>query len=354
MTILEKAKSELDSCTQINSLFKHLPISNNILVEIANIIRIIDMCRLSSDSDMSEIKNWALDVAKTIDGKSGFPIGFATTNKYKLKEFIEYTCQDRVFRCIKDLFQVQDSLLQSVDIPESEISFIYNAASKSIAYSKMYHDTLILSEDSGLSVPLLDLAPGVISARIYKNHEQEINDFIAPFRLDLIGDESNQVDELLKSRDVLNSITIFLLMAKKENGIGKLKLHYPAMLTTTSSLSLNGKELGNATGVLNGIISFTKFFDLIDDKITILDFLKELEGFGYNPIFNIVEHQEDLSNFNWEKFQSDNDVDKHLIENVMQRLEDTEGYFCHRRNAFNKVLIDFIHLTIKYIGVEEL
>ncbi len=53
---------------------------------------------------------------------------------------------------------------QSLDIPEGDTSYIENALLKARAWSELYPDYYILADDSGLEVPSINHAPGVISA----------------------------------------------------------------------------------------------------------------------------------------------------------------------------------------------
>ncbi|MGL5956979.1 MAG: RdgB/HAM1 family non-canonical purine NTP pyrophosphatase [Brevinema sp.] len=53
---------------------------------------------------------------------------------------------------------------RSLEIIEGQTSYIENALIKAKAWSVYYPDYYILADDSGLEVPALDYAPGVISA----------------------------------------------------------------------------------------------------------------------------------------------------------------------------------------------
>jgi len=86
----------------------------------------------------------------------------ATANKGKLREF-QQMCEDEV--------TAFSDLLGSFDIIEDGESFAANALIKArTIYDKLNskypdEDYLVISDDSGISLPILDGAPGIYSAR---------------------------------------------------------------------------------------------------------------------------------------------------------------------------------------------
>jgi len=81
----------------------------------------------------------------------------ATGNKGKLREFKEM-CQDEVLPF--------SDLLGKFDIVEDGDTFAANALIKArTIYEKLGEAYMVISDDSGISLPILDGAPGIYSAR---------------------------------------------------------------------------------------------------------------------------------------------------------------------------------------------
>jgi len=81
----------------------------------------------------------------------------ATGNKGKLREF-KQMCQDEVVAF--------SDLLGEFDIVEDGDTFAANALIKArTIYEKLGEEYLVISDDSGISLPVLDGAPGIYSAR---------------------------------------------------------------------------------------------------------------------------------------------------------------------------------------------
>lgn len=81
----------------------------------------------------------------------------ATGNKGKLREF-KQMCQDEVVPF--------SDLLGVFEIVEDGDTFAANALIKArTIYQKLGEDYLVISDDSGISLPILDGAPGIYSAR---------------------------------------------------------------------------------------------------------------------------------------------------------------------------------------------
>lgn len=86
------------------------------------------------------------------------PLLLATSNRHKTLEFQQM---------LGDLFLITDlSTLEEIpDIVEDGATFSENAAIKSLTLSRLFPDTWVLSDDSGLEVDALGGEPGVHSAR---------------------------------------------------------------------------------------------------------------------------------------------------------------------------------------------
>jgi len=81
----------------------------------------------------------------------------ATGNKGKLREF-KQMCKDEV--------QAFSELLGEFEIVEDGNTFAENALIKArTIYEKLGDEYLVISDDSGISLPVLDGAPGIYSAR---------------------------------------------------------------------------------------------------------------------------------------------------------------------------------------------
>ncbi len=81
----------------------------------------------------------------------------ATKNKHKLKEIKEILADI-------DVCSVYDIVDDSVDVEETGRTFLANASLKARTLSDMV-DGYVIADDSGISVDILDGAPGVYSAR---------------------------------------------------------------------------------------------------------------------------------------------------------------------------------------------
>lgn len=81
----------------------------------------------------------------------------ATKNKHKLKEISQILDDIDV----RSVYEVVDD---SVDVEETGVTFVENASLKARTLSKMV-DGYVIADDSGISVDILEGAPGVYSAR---------------------------------------------------------------------------------------------------------------------------------------------------------------------------------------------
>lgn len=151
----------------------------------------------------------------------------ATGNKGKLREF-KHMCSDEIVAF--------SELLGEFDIVEDGDTFAQNALIKArTIYEKLGEDYLVISDDSGISLPILDGAPGIYSARY-------------------AGEGATDKDNLHK-----------LLEAVKAKGLKSTPAYYTAAIAIVSKYGeyvvhgwMHGKVLSETRG----------------DK-----------GFGYDPMF---------------------------------------------------------------------
>ncbi|HHB93660.1 MAG TPA: RdgB/HAM1 family non-canonical purine NTP pyrophosphatase [Campylobacterales bacterium] len=163
-------------------------------------------------------------------------IVLATGNKGKLREFNQM-CQDEVISFSK--------LLGDLEIVEDGDSFKANALIKArTIYNKLGEDYIVVSDDSGISVPLLGGEPGIYSARY-------------------AGEGASDRDNLYKLIDEV-----------KAKGVDKTPAYYTASIAIVSKYgeySVHGWMYG----------------DIISRPIG-------ENGFGYDPIFIPSGYQQTL------------------------------------------------------------
>jgi XTP/dITP diphosphohydrolase len=151
----------------------------------------------------------------------------ATSNKGKLREF-KQMCQDEVVAF--------SDLLGEFDIVEDGDTFAANALIKArTIYEKLGEEYLVISDDSGISLPILDGAPGIYSARY-------------------AGENVTDKDNLYK-----------LIDAVKEKGLKSTPAYYTAAIAIVSKY---GEYVVH--GWMHG--------DVIDEA-------RGDKGFGYDPMF---------------------------------------------------------------------
>ena len=151
----------------------------------------------------------------------------ATGNKGKLREF-KQMCQEEVVAF--------SELLGEFDIVEDGDTFAANALIKArTIYEKLGEEYLVISDDSGISLPILDGAPGIYSARY-------------------AGVGVTDKDNLYK-----------LIEAVKEKGVKSTPAYYTAAIAIVSKY---GEYVVH--GWMHG--------DVIDET-------RGDKGFGYDPIF---------------------------------------------------------------------
>ncbi len=151
----------------------------------------------------------------------------ATGNKGKLREF-KQMCQDEMVAF--------SELLGEFDIIEDGDTFAANALIKArTIYEKLGEEYLVISDDSGISLPILDGAPGIYSARY-------------------AGEGVTDKDNLYK-----------LIDAVKEKGLKSTPAYYTAAIAIVSKY---GEYVVH--GWMHG--------DVIDEA-------RGDKGFGYDPMF---------------------------------------------------------------------
>ena len=151
----------------------------------------------------------------------------ATGNRGKLREF-KQMCKDEVVAF--------SDLLGEFEIVEDGDSFSENALIKArTIYEKLGDKYLVISDDSGISLPILNNAPGIYSARY-------------------AGDGASDKDNLYKLIDTI-----------KEKGINSTPAYYTASIAIVSKY---GEYVVH--GWMHG--------DVIDEA-------RGDKGFGYDPMF---------------------------------------------------------------------
>jgi len=154
-------------------------------------------------------------------------IVLATGNKGKLREF-KQMCQDEVVAF--------SDLLGEFDIVEDGDTFSANALIKArTIYEKLGDEYLVISDDSGISLPILNGAPGIYSARY-------------------AGVGVTDKDNLYK-----------LIRSVKEKGVKSTPAYYTAAIAIISKY---GEYVVH--GWMHG--------DVIDEP-------RGEKGFGYDPMF---------------------------------------------------------------------
>jgi XTP/dITP diphosphohydrolase len=154
-------------------------------------------------------------------------IVLATGNKGKLREF-KQMCQDEIVPF--------SDLLGEFEIVEDGDTFAANALIKArTIYEKLGEEYLVISDDSGISLPILDGAPGIYSARY-------------------AGVGVTDKDNLYK-----------LIEAVKEKGVKSTPAYYTAAIAIVSKY---GEYVVH--GWMHG---------------DVLDHTRGDKGFGYDPMF---------------------------------------------------------------------
>lgn len=155
----------------------------------------------------------------------------ASANKGKIREIKEY--------CDANVLAFSD-VIEPFEIIEDGTTFKENALIKARAIYAKIKDTekdfVILSDDSGISVPALNNAPGIYSARY-------------------AGEGASDKENLIKLIDTL-----------KEKGI----THTPAFYTAAMAIVTDKGEEFTVHGWMHG---------------EVIDQMRGEKGFGYDPMF---------------------------------------------------------------------
>ena len=164
-------------------------------------------------------------------------IVLATKNRGKLKEFNELFSGEEIISF--------SEILGDIDIVEDGISFRENALIKAREiYKRLGEDYIVVSDDSGISVPILNGEPNIYSARY-------------------AGVNATDRQNLLKLIDKL-----------KEKNITRTKAYYTASIAIVSrygEYTVHGWMYGDVITTIRG------------DK-----------GFGYDPIFIPIGYSKTL------------------------------------------------------------
>jgi len=160
----------------------------------------------------------------------------ATGNKGKLREF-KQMCEDEVVPF--------SDLLDEFEIIEDGDTFAENALIKArTIYEKLSDEYLVIADDSGISLPILNGAPGIYSARY-------------------AGEGVTDKDNLYK-----------LIESVKEKGLKSTPAYYTAAIAIVSKF---GEYVVH--GWMHG--------DVIDEA-------RGEKGFGYDPIFIPKDYEQTL------------------------------------------------------------
>ena len=159
----------------------------------------------------------------------------ASNNDHKIKEIKEILSQFPF-----EVLSLKEASL-NIDVEETGSTFMDNAEIKASEIFKIANGDMVLADDSGLSVEILDGAPGVFSARFAGVH----------------GDTSANNEKLL-----------YLLGGEKEE-------NRKAKFICAMVLIINEDEIVKVQGEVEGIIT--------------AEFRGE-KGFGYDPLFYLPEY----------------------------------------------------------------
>lgn len=160
----------------------------------------------------------------------------ASSNKGKVKEFTQM--------CEKEIIPFS-AIMEPFEVIEDGTTFAENALIKArTIYEKIGENNLVISDDSGISVPLLGGEPGIYSARY-------------------AGEDVTDKDNLAK-----------LITEIKAKGIHKTPAHYTAAIAIVSKYG-------------EYVVHGWMYGDVIDER-------RGEKGFGYDPIFIPEGHEQTL------------------------------------------------------------
>jgi XTP/dITP diphosphohydrolase len=171
----------------------------------------------------------------------------ATTNPGKLRDFSAAASGSIVLTPLPGLNEIPPPL-------EDEFTFEGNARIKAIYYSRHARGQIVIADDSGLEVDALHGAPGVRSARYAEDHN-------------FTGPDSATVDER-------NNLHLLQALAKLPN-------HQPqARYRCVLAAARDGEILCIGEGTVEGEILTTP---------------RGTEGFGYDPLFYLRDHDKTMA-----------------------------------------------------------
>ena len=189
----------------------------------------------------------------------------ATGNKGKLREF-KQMCQEEVLPF--------SDLLGQFDIVEDGDTFAQNALIKArTIYEKLGEEYMVISDDSGISLPILDGAPGIYSARF--------------------------AGEGVTDKDNLNK----LIETVKSKGLKSTPAYYTAAIAIVSKYG-------------EYVVHGWMYGDVIDEA-------RGDKGFGYDPMFIPSEFDKTLGELDDEikKQLSHRAQAMKLAQPIIQRLK---------------------------------
>lgn len=159
----------------------------------------------------------------------------ASNNDHKIKEIKEMLSQFPF-----EVLSLKEANI-NIDVEETGSTFMENSEIKASEIFKIAHGNMVLADDSGLSVELLDGAPGVFSARFAGEH----------------GDTKANNEKLLCLLD------------------GTREAQRKAKFVCAMVLIVNENKIIKVQGEVEGIITAE---------------FKGEEGFGYDPLFFVKEY----------------------------------------------------------------
>jgi XTP/dITP diphosphohydrolase len=171
----------------------------------------------------------------------------ATTNPGKLRDFHAAASQHVTIEPLPNLKEIPAPL-------EDEPTFEGNARLKAIYYSRHAPGKIVLADDSGLEVDVLNGAPGVRSARYADD-----NHFPGP--ASATPDERNN---------------LYLQQSLTKLAIQHPKARYHCVLAAAR----NGEVIAIGHGTVEG---------------EILSIPRGTEGFGYDPLFYLPDHNKTMA-----------------------------------------------------------
>jgi XTP/dITP diphosphohydrolase len=161
------------------------------------------------------------------------PLLLATRNSHKTREFAEILGGEFVVRDLS-----AESELPVIE--ETGATFAENAALKAMATSKQFPGAVVVGDDSGLEVDILNGAPGIYSARY-------------------AGERASDAENVAK----------LLAELRKQPGSRPNAARFRCVL----ALAKDGDLLGSFEGAVEG---------------TVVDPPRGSDGFGYDPVFQPI------------------------------------------------------------------